>query len=160
MYERTQRDEYTSKIRFGLAALNSASLVTILNVGKSTLSGCTLTAGGLFAAGVILSGLALFSHQNHLVELQGDTYVRAVTLDRAVAQSGHPVGSTENSDLQGTLKELSGMIDRLFEFSVRATIFQHSAAGCWLAGLLTAGAALAGYRSMRWTELAPIFGCS
>lgn len=134
-YERGQRDEYTSKLRFGLAALNAASLVTILNLAPATLvvgATVSLLSSFLFLVGTALAGYSLLSHQTHLILLAGSTSARALSLDRAVSLTSYPVGSREHDLLGIAMDEAHGYQGQTYTFSNRALNCQWGSAVIWI----------------------------
>jgi hypothetical protein len=139
---RSQRDDLTSKIRFGLVALNGASVVAVLTLYgslKNDLAGLGITSGavmwavGFFVVGVVCAGLCLSSHQNQLVIAAGQAEARAITCGTAVDLSAqNPIP-----------KQLGEILEDLRKHSLpsasysRAAIWlQQSAASLWLGGSL------------------------
>lgn len=136
-YERAQRDEYTSKMRFGLAALNAASLVTLLNL-PTALTGvdpkAVLIAAAAFLLGTILAGYSLTAHQTHLIDLVGSTSSRALTLDRAVSLTAFPVGSQEHAALGDAMAEAHRHQSQTYKLSMGALRCQWVSASLWISG--------------------------
>lgn len=143
-YERSQRDEYTSKLRFGLATLNAASLVTVLNLGTA-LDGVSPTAvvvaAGLYFLGTILAGRCLTEHQNRLIEVVGETNARAMILDRAVSLAAFPVGSAEYGRLGEAIEEAHSHAEKTYALSISAIWLQHLSASLWTMGSALLGIA-------------------
>jgi hypothetical protein len=141
-YERSQRDELTSKIRFSITALNAASMVTVLSLG-SALAGVApyvLTiAAGAFVVGTICGGYSLFSHQTHLITLAGDTSSRALVLDRAVSLAQFPPGTSEYMKLGEAMTEASEAQSKTYSFSAAAINLQWCAAAFWGFGAVFVG---------------------
>lgn len=143
-YERGQRDDYTSKLRFGLATLNAASLVTVLNLG-ATLDGVSSAAvmvvAGLYFLGTVLAGRCLTEHQNRLIELVGETNARAMILDRAVSLAAFPVGTPEYGRLGEAIEEAHSHAENTYALSISAIWLQHLSASLWIMGSALLGAA-------------------
>lgn len=143
-YERGQRDEYTSKLRFGLATLNAASLVTVLNLGAA-LTGIspavTFVAASFYFLGTASAGSSLFAHQTRLIELVGDTNARALTLDRAVSLCAFPIGTEENERLGEAMEEAHAFAQKTYSLSSAALNLQHFSAFCWNTASLILGIA-------------------
>ena len=89
-YQRSRRDELTSRIRFALAALNGASAVALLTIlgnlpmGELAPSDALMSLAG-FVVGVALSGASLYIHETHLMYLSGQAFLRARALDTCVS---------------------------------------------------------------------------
>ena len=145
-YEQAQRDEYTSKLRFGLATLNVASMVTILNLQSAVLAiqPKTIADAALsFFLGTVLAGYSLLAHQHHLIKLAGYTKNRAMILDRAVSLSTFPIGSTENDQLGVAVQEAGVQYSKTHSFSKAAIFGQWFSAAMWAGGVLILVAAKA-----------------
>lgn len=144
-----QRDEYTSKIRFGALALNAASIVTVLNIGAvfPAISASEALTGTLFfIVGVIAGGQSLISHQNKLITTAGTAYAIARHRQRAITLAEFPPDSAEYVKLGEALAD----IDRetksgLYDFSATAIWMQHVSQWAWVGGVI----------SLALTELAP-----
>jgi len=148
-YQRGQRDEYNSKIRFGLTTANAASLVTALNIADK-LAGVTpgelALACALFLLGTVASGYSLFAQQNYLTRQSGNTYAWAMAMDRAVALIDAPPGSP-NFQLAGeTQREAAALQAKVFDYSKGTIIMQALGWGAWLGGAVT----LAGASAIRF----------
>ncbi|QTH22023.1 hypothetical protein HRJ34_00315 [Rhizorhabdus wittichii] len=143
-YERSQRDEYTSKLRFGLATLNAASLVTVLNLSAAFAGmwpAAPVIAAGIYFLGTLSAGSSLFAHQTRLIELVGDTSARAMILDRAASLCAFPVGSAENARLGEAMEQAHAHAQKTFPLSMSAIYMQHTAALCWASAFLLLGVA-------------------
>ena len=141
-YERGQRDEYTSKLRFGLAALNAASMVTVLNIGGvmgGVGTGSILLSAAAFFVGTILAGYSLVAHQTHLIELTGATITKARTLDIAVSLSEFPPGSAENRQLDKALGAIKEQEGQQHTYSDSAITCQAWSSAAWIGGAGTLG---------------------
>lgn len=136
-YERGQRDEYTSKLRFGLAAINAASLVTILNV-PSALIGidprAVLFASASFLVGTVLAGYSLTAHQVHLINSVRSTSGRANALDRAFALTVFPAGSKERDGIRKVIRQAHDYLVETPELSMGALRCQWWSASIWVSG--------------------------
>lgn len=145
-YERGQRDQYTSKMRFGLAALNAASMVTILNIG-ALLNGvepvALLASAGLFFLGTILAGYSLKAHQDHLFGLEGTAHTRVIALDRALSLEPFPRGSPEREYLKPTMAEADDFEMKTYGESAIALKAQQWSSWAWIIGAAVAGIAKA-----------------
>ncbi|QEH80845.1 hypothetical protein EIK56_23040 [Sphingomonas sp. C8-2] len=154
-YERGQRDEFTSKLRFGLATLNAASLVTVLNLSSAFADispAATMIAAGIYFLGTTLAGSSLFAHQTRLIELVGDTSARALTLDRATALCAFPVGTRENKQLGEAIEQAHVHVQKTYPVGQSAILLQYASAFCWnSASLLLAIAKVASlYPAPAW----------
>ena len=134
-YERAQRDEYTSKLRFGLAALNAASMVTVLNLQTALAGvepGVILLSAAAFLAGTVLAGYSLVAHQTHLIDLVGSTSSRAISLDRAVSLTAFPIGSDEHDALGEAMRQAHHHQADTYKFSMPALHTQWLSASTWV----------------------------
>lgn len=136
-YERGQRDEYTSKLRFGLATLNAASLVTVLNLGGALSGiwpGAALVAAAIYFVGTVSAGRSLVEHQTRLIELVGDTNARALTLDYALSLCAHRIDTPENDRVGPALETAHAYAQKTYSLSLTALNFQHFSGFCWSVG--------------------------
>jgi hypothetical protein len=141
-HEQGQRDEYTSKLRFGATAFNAASLVSVLNLPQ-TMTGFTtdsaLIAAGFFVVGTICGAASLLSHQNFLIGSTGRFTSYAMTNDRAISLSRSLPGTSEHSQLGEALEELEKAAkDGLFKPNDTAVTAQSFSMWAWLGGVLAA----------------------
>ena len=144
-YQRAQRDELTTRIRFGSLALNGASAVAIFGLaGNAALvrelgftPQITATALSLFVVGAVSAGISLLVHQNHLVRLAGSAIARARTLDTAAGAAATDIGSEPYAALPASMKRAAELELVDTSFSRGAIILQNLSTGCWLGGALT-----------------------
>lgn len=138
-HERSQRDDYTSKVRFGLVAANAASLLTVINLKSELFSlspSTALLACVFFLVGLICSGYSLLQQQTYLITQAGKTAVVAMHLDAAAALSEAP-GGTKNFDLaQERRAEAAEVEKQTFQLSIPAIVLQNCGSGAWLGGAL------------------------
>lgn len=135
------RDEFTSKVRFGIIGLNGGSglaVITILGSIESKLAGFGIGTSTIlwsalgFSLGVLTGGLALLVHQNHLVSVSGSAIARAINLRTAVSllywgnddalDKAHKIITEGAKDAPETA------------FSSWGNNLQYASASCWLYG--------------------------
>ena len=149
-YQRSRRDELTSKIRFALAALNGASAVAVLTIlgnlpiGELTREDAVVSLIGL-VVGVALSGLSLYIHEGHLTYLAGQSFVRARSLDSCVsaveAASDEAMFQARHAFMEKAHQAEKNMSAAENGYGVFAA---HFAGGCWFASTLILVAKAAG----------------
>lgn len=149
-YQRSRRDELTSKIRFALAALNGASAVAVLTIlgnlpiGLLTRDDAVIALLG-FVAGVALSGLSLYIHEGHLTYLVGESFVRARSLDSCVsaveAGSDETMSQARHDFMENAHEAEKNMSTPENGYGVFAA---HLAGGCWFGSTLILVARAAG----------------
>lgn len=139
-YDREQRDQITSRIRFGSVVFNGASLLTVLNQ-PAFLSGeppeAILASAAFFLIGVVCAGYSLIAHQTDLIRLAGSSRARALTLDRAVSLADSEVDSEEYGRLGGAMKEAHEFHEQTIKPNLTATWLQNISTGAWLGGAST-----------------------
>lgn len=137
-YERDQRDQYGSRLRFGLVAMNAASLVTIINAPglfAGLTSGDVLAAAAFFLVGTIGAGYSLVAQQTHLIDLTGNATARALTLDRAVTLAEFPAHTPENEKLGEAMEQASRLSEEMFGYSKGALRLQWLSMSSWIGGV-------------------------
>jgi hypothetical protein len=145
-YQRSHKDDFTARLRFGVFALNGASVVALLSalpnaaIAKSYgLDGRTVVLAILcFSVGAAVSGLSLVLHQAHLERVSGEAVARARTLDSAVNVSGAKLGSSEYAQL-GEIMTTANRHEQatyaVSPFSRAAIWMQSLGGGLWLGGI-------------------------
>lgn len=145
-YQRSHKDDFTARLRFGIFALNGASVVAVLGFLPSTVMAKSLgldTKGIVFsilcfALGAIFAGGSLVLHQNHLEKVAGDAVGRARSLDEAVLRASADRRSEEYSKL-GEVMLAAGKFERatyaVSSFSMAAIWLQSIAGALWVAGV-------------------------
>ncbi len=137
LYEREQADKFTSQIRFGLVAGNAASLLTILNIGKSIswLSYSLLVFSCIvFLLGTVAAGCALIFQQSALVEKASLLNSRAQYLEMAASLSQFSPQSVEFDAAQTHLTKANDNLKAALTLRTGPIWMQNCAIGCWLSG--------------------------
>lgn len=138
-YQREQSDKLTSQIRFGLTAVNAASLVTVLNLGHS-LEGVGATAiawsAMFFLLGTLFAGCSLLAQQNHEIIKAGNANARAITLNHAVSLSKYPPQTPEYGRLREATDEAHTLNMQTFQPSYYAIALQSLGMGMWIGGAI------------------------
>ncbi|MDB5704451.1 MAG: hypothetical protein JWN66_1567 [Sphingomonas bacterium] len=145
-YERlvARRDDVNDKIRFGVIALNSGSLLALLSAlggsGQAAkwLGFDQLTAqfsASAFVTGLIASMAAVIVQQNHSNIEAGDALARTMAAARLL---GLYESRDENAHLawQKALDDYSTAPLVNFRYSKLAIALQNAGQGAWLAGIL------------------------
>lgn len=137
---RGQRDDVTTKIRFGLVGLNGGSvLAAIAALGGNTAAleriGISLdqlaSAIIFFLVGAVVAGVALFQQQNHLVVAAGEANARAIRYAMAVHHANVNPGG---DDLGALLKVIAAQTPPEATYSKAAIWFQSFGGALWLGG--------------------------
>lgn len=136
-YDREQRDQITSRIRFGSVVFNGASLLTLLNA-PALLTGIpvssVLASAAFFLIGVVCAGYSLIAHQTVLIATAGNSSARALALDRAVALMEHPRAAADGEEAMEAVQEAHGLHQRNVKPRAAAIWLQNISTGAWLGG--------------------------
>jgi hypothetical protein len=136
-YDREQRDQVTSRIRFGSVVFNGASLLTVLNTPQ-LLSGVPtsiiLTSSVFFLLGVVSAGYSLVTHQTELIRLAGFSAARAMCLDRAVALLDRSPNEDEVRQAHEAIEEAHHLHGQTIKPKLTAIWLQNLSTGAWLGG--------------------------
>jgi hypothetical protein len=139
-YDREQRDQVTSRLRFGSVVFNGASLLTVLNQ-PPFLSGVSaaaiLSSAAFFLVGVVCAAYSLIVHQTGLIEVAGASRGRALILDRAVSLSESDIDSEEYASLGSAMTEAHELHKSTIQPRVAAIWLQNISTGAWLGGAVT-----------------------
>ncbi len=140
-----RRDETSDKIRFGLIALNGASIIALLSAlgGGGTAANWlgfndqnALWSALLFVIGLASAGHSINTQQNLSTKESGDASARAQTLRRLVSLYEEEKTHERLENYSKTLAQFHGLPLTGFQFSHRAILAQHVSGGAWLAGIL------------------------
>jgi hypothetical protein len=136
-YDREQRDQITSRIRFGSVVFNGASLLTILNAPQ-LLTGvpesAVFSSAGFFLLGVVCAGYSLVAHQTALIRVAGSSVARAMALDRAVALLDRPPNEADVTEANNAVEEAHELHAETIKPRLTAIWLQNISTGAWLGG--------------------------
>lgn len=142
-HEASQRDEYTSKIRFGLVALNAASLVTAATAGPQlpgVAVGNALLSAAFFFVGTVSGGVALTSHQTQLVSTAGKLRAWQSHLQRALTLADSMPGTPEYLRLGEAIGDAEKAVaEDVFPPGLRSITAQAISMWTWVSGVTTLG---------------------
>lgn len=137
-YDREQRDQVTSRIRFGSVVFNAASLITVINAPaflSTAPAAVILISAGFFLVGVVSAGYSLVAHQTSLITVAGYSAARAIALDRAVAiVDKGPTTFEYHHDLGEVMDEAQELYEKAVQPRLTAVWLQNASTGAWLGG--------------------------
>lgn len=139
-----RRDSLIDRIRFGLIALNGASLVALLSAiaggGKGAAwigidqSKAPLVAA-CFAAGALLAGFSAIRQEYVSTMEAADAFTRLMALQHALSLYGKPDEAIAREKLDEAVQAVhkAPLID--FQFSIAAGVAQSFSGAAWLLGV-------------------------
>ena len=141
-----RRDKLTERMRFGLAALNGASLVALISAlgGKGEAAiwlGFThenaIWSASAFTLGLILTGYSVYAQQNLYIREAGDAVTRASTLAGLASRYNLTATKGNVEELGEALTSEASLPLVGFQYSPTSIWAQNLASGAWLMGILT-----------------------
>ncbi|HEY6917547.1 MAG TPA: hypothetical protein VI381_07900 [Allosphingosinicella sp.] len=139
-----RRDKLTDRIRFGLLALNGASLVALIGAlggGGNAAQWLGFThnnsifSAAAFTFGLALAGWSVVAQQSAFVREAGDGSARAQTLNRLASLYKLPATKENVERMSETMNELNDLPLTGFQFQHRSIFAQNFSAGAWFAGI-------------------------
>jgi hypothetical protein len=143
-YHIERRDRLNDRIRFGLIALNGASLLALIGAlggdGEAAhwlgfTSTNAMISACCFTFGLLAAGLSVTSQQTVTIKEAGDASARALVLSRLLALYEQPSTSENHERLGKAMEEYSGLELTGFQFNPRSFTAQGLAASAWLIGI-------------------------
>lgn len=134
-----QRDDFTTKYRLLIGALNGASLVTVLSEPFRKLlefkqASEVMAPASFFLVGMVATGLSLYFHQNHLIRMTGEASRLANLTDDASLLIVSRLDTASRGRLALTLEQIAKLSGNMITMSNSALWAQGIGSGSWLGG--------------------------